>query len=109
MYQYKKVQTSESELNACNELLSITFPKSKIYNDAYIGWEYAYNPEGEILGFNAWDGNEIIAHYAAQPISAKINGKEYKGLLSINTATHPNHQKNNLLFQIFFQIQNNNN
>lgn len=100
MYQYKKIQTTESELNTCNELLRIVFPKSKIYNDAYIGWEYKYNPEGEVLGFNAWVGDEIAAHYAAQPISAYINGKEFKGLLSTNIATHPNHLKNNLFVNL---------
>jgi len=100
MYQYIQVQTTESELMACNELLRKVFPKSKTYNDAYIGWEYAHNPEGEIVGFNAWSGKEIVAHYVAQPLMASINGVEHKGLLSLNTATHPNHQGKKLFINL---------
>jgi hypothetical protein len=100
MYQYIQVQTTESELNACNELLCKVFPKSEAYNDAYIGWEYLHNPEGEIVGFNAWKEKEIAAHYVAQPLLASINGGEYKGLLSLNTATHPDHQGKKLFINL---------
>ena len=56
----------------------------------YLDWLYFQNPRGEVRGFDAFDGERLVAHYACIPI--KINGYQHDSLLSLNTATHPNYQ-----------------
>jgi GNAT superfamily N-acetyltransferase len=58
----------------------------------YLIWLYAENPGGAAVGFNAFDGEILAAHYAAIPIAGFLDGRLEKGLLSLNTATHAAHQ-----------------
>jgi len=92
MYTFRPVAVDEAGISQCAALLKIVFPQTDILNEAYLKWEYADNPEGNIVGFNAFEGDEIAAHYVTQPVVANLFGKKTKGLLSLNTATHPNHQ-----------------
>ena len=63
----------------------------------YLKWQYLDNPHGEVVSFNAFaEDGTLAAHYAAIPIQMILNGKKEKGLLSLNTATHPNHQGHRL-------------
>ncbi len=32
--------------------------------EAYLTWQYVDNPDGEAIGYNAWDGDALVAHYA---------------------------------------------
>ncbi len=72
-------------------LFSVCFPKSMMSAE-YINWLYFENPLGNAVGFDAIDGNEVVSHYACIPI--RING--VIGLLSVNTATHPNFRSQGL-------------
>lgn len=56
----------------------------------YLNWLYFKNPRGFALGYDAYDGDTLIAHYASVPI--KISGYRFNSLLSLNTATHPAYQ-----------------
>jgi GNAT superfamily N-acetyltransferase len=56
----------------------------------YLSWLYFENPRGQVRGFDAFDGEKIVAHYACVPI--KIFGYKNDSLLSLNTATHPDYQ-----------------
>ena len=56
----------------------------------YLRWLYFENPRGYVRGFDAFDGQKIVAHYVCVPI--KISGYKNDSLLSLNTATHPNYQ-----------------
>lgn len=90
MYKFKMVKSDE--IKKISLLLSNVFTITNKFTDNFIKWEYDLNPNGKIVGFNAYDGEELAAHYVTQPIKAIINGVEKKGLLSLNTATHPKHQ-----------------
>lgn len=57
---------------------------------AYLNWLYFENPRGMVLGYDAYDGETLVAHYACIPI--KISGFQQNSLLSLNTATHPDYQ-----------------
>jgi predicted N-acetyltransferase YhbS len=92
MYQFHRVTVDKDNIVKCSNLLKEVFPQSDNFTYDYIKWEYADNPAGNIIGFNAFDGDELAAHYVTQPVIANVFGKEMKGLLSLNTATHPNHQ-----------------
>lgn len=95
-YKFEKVNTDEHSIAAAAKLLAETFGRSELFTSAYIKWQYADNPAGKIVGFNAYLSDELGAHYVAQPFNAVINGKAAKGLLSLNTATAEGHRGNGL-------------
>lgn len=57
---------------------------------AYLNWLYFENPRGSVLGYDAYDGETLVAHYACIPI--KVNTFRQNSLLSLNTATRPDYQ-----------------
>lgn len=100
MYQFERVKTDEAGNTQHAQLLADVFAKPELFTAEFISWQYTQNPAGEIVGFNALAGNEIAAHYVAQPFYAKINRETRKGLLSLNTATHGNHRGKSLFPQL---------
>lgn len=99
-YEFKQVTCDQQSIKNCNELLKVVFPESKKFSEQFLSWEYADNPVGEIIGFNAFKGEVLAAHYVTQPLVAIINGDIVKGLLSLNTATHPDHQGKKLFISL---------
>jgi hypothetical protein len=92
MYDIKLVGSSPTEINQCYELLHLVFSAATHITPAFLDWEYNQNPAGKAVGFNAYDGDVLAAHYVTIPLSVRLFGHETKGLLSLNTATHPAHQ-----------------
>ena len=76
-------------------LLNLCFPHSKL-NRRYLEWLYFSNPLGDVVGFDAMDGDVLAAHYACIPtrIDEKI------GLLALNTATHPSYRSRGIYKEI---------
>lgn len=67
----------------------------------FLKWQYLDNPLGEVLSFNAWaEDGEMAGHYATIPVKMMLGGKIEKGLLSLNTATHPKHQGKGLFTKL---------
>jgi GNAT superfamily N-acetyltransferase len=92
-YRIDQVGTGKSDLLRDSALLSTVFPTATQYTEPFLRWEYLANPEGPIVGYNAFSATgEHAAHYVTQPIRAVVLGKLERGLLSFNTATHPEHQ-----------------
>jgi GNAT superfamily N-acetyltransferase len=87
--EFREIQQKDLALQ--EELLITCFPQSKI-NSAYLNWLYFSNPLGNVVGFNAFDGEVLAAHYACIPTRI---GKR-SGLLSLNTATHPEYRSKGL-------------
>jgi GNAT superfamily N-acetyltransferase len=81
-------------------LLQRVFPEAKHLTEEVLTWEYVANPDGPAVGFNAWMGDELAGHYATIPLLARVNGKEERGLLSLNTATAPEHQGKGLFTKL---------
>lgn len=77
-------------LDHCAALLGQVL--SPTLDRTYLNWLYADNPAGRAVGFNAYDGDLLAAHYATIPVEAWIDGRMEKGLMSLNTATHPAYQ-----------------
>ena len=100
MYNYKLVQTDALSLKECSNLLSLVFPATNKFTDEFIEWQYHKNPNGSIVGFNAYCDDVLAAHYVTQPMFAFVNGKKTKGLLSLNTATHPEHRGKGLFTKL---------
>lgn len=83
--------TSPAQLAAYGGLLNAAFRTASFTPDA-IAWRYRDNPAGQVVGADAWDGERLAAHYVTCPVEALIDGTPVKGLLSLNTATHPDYQ-----------------
>jgi GNAT superfamily N-acetyltransferase len=91
------LETDAVSLEAYRTLLGIT---SAPCEREYLRWLYGENPWGGAVGFNAYAGDELAAHYATIPVEAVLDGAPAKGLLSLNTATHPAHQGKGLFTRL---------
>lgn len=91
-YEFKQVGIDRNSIAEASQLLADTFDRPELFTPDYIKWQYADNPDGQIVGFNAFLNGELGAHYVAQPFNALVDGKEAKGLLSLNTATGKGHR-----------------
>lgn len=92
-YIIEQVKTDDASLKSVQECLNASFPEATKFTIEFLKWQYRDNPVGEIVGFNAISNDGIIAaHYVTMPIYMMIAGRKTKGLLSMNTATHPNHR-----------------
>lgn len=84
-------------------LFAKCFPSAHHLTEPYLNWLYGANPEGAVVGFDAFDDDKLIAHYACVPASATISGQQRRGLLSLNTATHPDYQGKGLFTKLATQ------
>jgi GNAT superfamily N-acetyltransferase len=89
---FSPADTDDGHLQAYSQILSEVFePAAKFSVDA-LAWRYRDNPAGPVMGMDAWAGDRLAAHYATCPTLARVGGRSLKGLLSLNTATHPDFQ-----------------
>jgi GNAT superfamily N-acetyltransferase len=82
------------------DLFSICFPKTADFSLAYLKWLYDENPDGKVVGFDAWNGTELAATYVCVPATVRLDGLEVRALLSLNTATHPKFQGQGLFTKL---------
>ena len=92
-YRIEQVRVDEPSLSEILQLMQSAFAgHSDKFSLEYLKWQYADNPAGKIVGFNAYMGDVLAAHYVMMPIYMNINGQKTMGALSLNTATHPEHR-----------------
>lgn len=96
----KRITIDAGSIEREAALLRAVFPTAPQYSPEYLRWQYAENPDGAVVGFDAYDGNTLAAHYATQPLVANVFGKTVRGLLSFNTATHPDYQGRGLFTRL---------
>lgn len=96
-YNIKYGEYNGELLNKLVDLFSASFPKADKFSFEFLDWQYIQNPNGKVVSFNAFtEDGTLAAHYATIPIQMIINGNKERGLLSLNTATHPDHQGHRL-------------
>jgi GNAT superfamily N-acetyltransferase len=98
--EYRFVQNDESTLANYQALFKICFPNAWHYTIPYLKWLYISNPAGVAVGFDAVSGERWAAHYVCIPVWARVQGETQKGLLSLNTATHPHFQGQGLFTKL---------
>jgi GNAT superfamily N-acetyltransferase len=98
-YRFEQVNTSHVDLASVFRLFEKSFGNTNLTNDA-LKWQYDENPLGKVVGYNAYHGDQLAAHYVTIPTQAWRSGTLTSGLLSINTATHPEHQKKGLFTKL---------
>lgn len=99
-YKFIPVDISEEKIKQYALLLSSVFTDTKKFTVDFLNWQYAKNPMGKVVGYDAYYENELAAHYVTIPVVYNLNGSQKKGLLSLNTATHPKHQGKGLFTQL---------
>lgn len=82
---------SSEQLNAYSALLGKVFGEAPKFTPQALAWRYRDNPDGLVVGFDAWDGERLAAHYVTCPTTARIGGASVRGLLSLNTVTDPDY------------------
>jgi GNAT superfamily N-acetyltransferase len=97
---YAPVQYDSALLARYGALFKACFPATAKFTPAYLDWLYLANPDGRALGFDAWDGERLAAHYVCVPARAWVEGREAPVLLSLNTATHPDYQGQGLFTRL---------
>jgi hypothetical protein len=92
MITFQPVSTLPEMLVRYESLFETCFSKHPKFGLEVLRWLYVGNPEGPAVGFDAWDGDVLAAHYVCIPTRVRIRGEEVRSLLSLNTATHPGYQ-----------------
>ncbi len=100
MIDFYPVRCDEAAYSDYVGIFTKCFPTAKGFSRDYLDWLYRCNPDGQVVGFDARDGDRLVAHYACIPVRAQIGGEEVKVLLSLNTATHPDYQGKGLFTQL---------
>jgi hypothetical protein len=76
-------------LKGYEEFLNEIFAKKHLNRD-YLDWLYFRNPNGSVVGFDAFDKGRLVGHYACIPIV--IDSYDSLALLSLNTAVSEDFQ-----------------
>ena len=99
-YDIRPVETDDASIARVASLLTTVFPDAAHLTSDVLRWQYRDNPWGAVVGFNAWAGDELAAHYATLPMEAYVGSAVRRGLLSLNTATAPAHQGKGLFSRL---------
>ena len=96
----KPTGTSPELIAAYSDLLSRVFGPQPKFSRPALTWLYRDNPDGEVVGMDAWVGPHLAAHYVTIPAPALVQGRSARGLLSLNTATDPAFQGRGLFTKL---------
>ena len=105
IFEYYKYEAS-NDFHELYDLFCLAFPNSKhlIKNpdtyQSYLHWLYLNNPLGRPVGYNAYSKGKLVGHYVCIPSSWSYENKTYKGLLSLNTAVHPDFQRKGIFSKL---------
>lgn len=93
-YEIKLLDFNDGDvsLQKIANLQNIVYEGKHSFNvNSFRQW-YINNPMGRVISFNAFYGEELVAHYACIPYKMDINGRIVSGLFDMATVTHPNHR-----------------
>ncbi|MFC0676875.1 GNAT family N-acetyltransferase [Lysobacter korlensis] len=98
---FERSRFSEQALARYASLFAACFPTAhKLQRIDYLRWLYLDNPLGEAVGFDAFDGERLAAHYICTRAQVSLEGRPGPALLSLNTATHPDFQGRGLFTKL---------
>src|SRR6478609_3886385 len=97
---FKPIAVDDAHLTRLGQLFRAAFPTAHHLDAGYLRWLYRDNPSGHVVGFDAFEGDVLAAHYACVPAEVRWKGNQVRALLSLNTATHPNFQGKGLFSQL---------
>lgn len=95
-----EIGTDQQSLMACSGLLQAAFPRTKHHTASYLQWLYSDNPTGTVVGYNAWDGDQLVGHYACIPVNVRLDDYPHRGLLALHTAMHPDYRNAGVIYSL---------
>lgn len=96
----RPIQFDEGSLKSYEALFARCFPPSPKFGVRALQWLYTENPAGKAVGFDAWEGGTLAAHYVCVPALINYGNEARRMLLSLNTATHPDFQGKGLFTKL---------
>ena len=97
-YEFKEV--TKEDIPKILKLFSESYPNESKFSKDYLLWQYFKNPNGKVIGYNAWYDNEIAAHYSVIPTVFEKKNVIYNACQSLNTATSPYYQHKGLFTKL---------
>lgn len=94
------IQYDPAALRQYGALFAACFPNASGFTEENLDWLYCRNPDGQAIGFDAWEGDQLAAHYVCVPARVALGGTIVKAMLSLNTATHPDFQGKGLFTKL---------
>lgn len=93
-YEIKQLYFDDGEISMQKvvNLQNIVYEGKHVFDSQGFKQWYLENPMGKVISFNAFLGDELVAHYACVPYKMEIGGRIVTGLLDMATVTHPNHR-----------------
>lgn len=95
-----EISTDQQALQSCSRLLKTSFPSTSHHNAGYLQWLYCDNPAGQVVGYNAWEGDQLIGHYACIPVQLRLEDQACLGLLALHTAMHPDYRNAGVIYSL---------
>ncbi len=92
-YTYKPLEFNDQSVDVYSNFLAGYYKRPDLFTFEYLKWQYAKNPMGKAVGYNAFFKDELIAHVVTIPMRAVIFDKEEKWLLLVNAITVPEYRK----------------
>jgi len=102
-YEFRALRHDSGEMEKLLALFKQVWPDGGHLTREYIEWQYWANPAGQVVGVNAWAGDELAGHYVTIPRNGEWGGSVHRGLLSLNTAVSPSHQGKGLFVKLAAQ------
>ena len=100
MITFAPIRFDEPALAHYGALFAQCFPRTTRFTPEYLAWQYLHNPDGRAVGFDAWEGEQLAAHYVCLPALVQVDGVAVRVLLSLNTATAPAFQGQGLFTRL---------
>lgn len=93
-YEIKQLLFDDEDvsLQKVADLQNIVYEGKHTFNVRGFRQWYLNNPAGKVISFNAFYGEELVAHYACIPYKMEIEGRVVMGLFDMATVTHPEHR-----------------
>ena len=97
----KCIFDNEDELQSLVNLQNIVYKQRGLVftKDVFVFW-YKNNPDGQVISYNAFDGQEMIAHQSFVPERMLVNGRVVRCLRSMAVVTHPDYRGRGLFARL---------
>lgn len=91
-YDLRRQTNSSAELEQVTALFRRVWPRNPRFKLPYIEWLYRDNPNGQAIGYNAFYGDTVAAHYVVIPFQVEFEGTARRSALALNTAVDERHR-----------------
>lgn len=100
-YEYRVVEPTDDVTRYAQLFRDAFGAAANKISTRYLRWLYQDCPHGPVIAVDALSGKDVVAHYAVVPrVYLSGSGQRTRVALSLNTATHPNHQGKGLFTKL---------